>query len=194
MDAQLTELLTNYGDIAGIWFDGMWDKKDADWRLEKTYKLIHQLNPPHWSEAIITVRLMKVKIFKCLKKICPVTIQQDFLTSKSSGPLPKETCETINNSWGFNLKDDQHKVKKILIQYLVKAAGYGANFLLNVGPMPNGKIQPEHIASLKEMGEWLNANGETIYGTRGGPLTASDWGVTTQKGNKVYVHILELVR
>ena len=78
-----------------------------------------------------------------------------------------------------------------MVQYLVKAAGYDANFLLNVGPMPNGKIQPEHIASLKEVGEWLKINGETIYGTRGGPLTARDWGVTTQNGNKVYVHILK---
>ena len=56
--------------------------------------------------------------------------------------------------------------------------------------MPNGKIQPQHISSLKAVGEWMSANGETIYGTRGGPLTARDWGVMTQKGNKVYVHIL----
>jgi alpha-L-fucosidase len=56
--------------------------------------------------------------------------------------------------------------------------------------MPNGKIQPEHTALLKQMGEWMKANGETIYGTQGGPLSAREWGVTTQKGNKVYVHIL----
>ena len=56
--------------------------------------------------------------------------------------------------------------------------------------MPNGKIQSEHVALLKQMGEWLKANGETIYGTKGGPLSAREWGVTTQKGNKVYVHIL----
>jgi alpha-L-fucosidase len=107
------------------------------------------------------------------------------------GTLPKETCETINNSWGFNLQDNSHKSSKDLIQYLVKAAGYDANFLLNIGPMPNGKIQPEHIDLLNQMGEWLRKNAETIYGTRGGPLTARDWGVTTQNGNKVYVHILK---
>jgi alpha-L-fucosidase len=72
----------------------------------------------------------------------------------------------------------------------VKAAGYDANFLLNVGPMPNGKIQPEHIELLKQVGEWNRKHGETIYGTRGGPLSARDWGVTTQKGNVVYLHIL----
>ena len=192
MDAQLTELLTNYGDIAGIWFDGMWDKKDADWRLQKTYDLIHQVTAwQHWLEAIIIVHLTREKIFKCLKKIYRVITRRDSHQESKVGTLPKETCETINNSWGFNLKDDRHKSKKELIQYLVKAAGYDANFLLNVGPMPNGKIQPEHIASLKEMGEWLKIYGETIYGTRGGPLTARDWGVTTQNGNKVYVHILK---
>ena len=84
----------------------------------------------------------------------------------------------------------KNKSRKDLIQYLIKSAGYGANFLLNVGPMPNGKIQSEHVALLKQMGEWLKANGETIYGTKGGPLSAREWGVTTQKGNKVYVHIL----
>ena len=78
-----------------------------------------------------------------------------------------------------------------MIQYLVKSAGYGANFLLNVGPMPNGKIQPEHIDLLKQMGEWTKVYGETIYGTRGGPLSAREWGVMTQKGNKIYVHILD---
>jgi alpha-L-fucosidase len=56
--------------------------------------------------------------------------------------------------------------------------------------MPNGKIQPEHIDLLKQMGEWTKVNGETIYGTRGGPLSAREWGVMTQKGNKIYVHIL----
>src|SRR5690606_6111736 len=84
-----------------------------------------------------------------------------------------------------------NKSIKDLIQYLVKAAGYNANFLLNVGPMPNGKIQPDHVALLKQMGEWLNKNGETIYGTQGGPVSARNWGVTTSKGNKVYVHILD---
>jgi len=73
----------------------------------------------------------------------------------------------------------------------VKAAGYDANFLLNVGPMPNGKIQPEFDTRLREVGAWLARNGESIYGTRGGPVPPRDWGVTTSKGSRIYVHILD---
>jgi alpha-L-fucosidase len=191
MDAQLTELLTRYGDVAGIWFDGMWDKKDADWRLEKTYKLIHELQPAALVGSNHHLAPYAGEDFQMFEKDLPGHNTTGFSNEQVVGALPKETCETINHSWGFNLKDDHHKDRKELIQYLVKAAGYGANFLLNVGPMPNGKIQPEHMASLREMGEWLQLYGKTIYGTRGGPLTARDWGVTTQQGDKVYIHILQ---
>jgi alpha-L-fucosidase len=190
MDAQLTELLTGYGDVAGIWFDGMWDKPTADWRLEKTYKLIHQLQPAALVGSNHHVAPYEGEDFQMFEKDLPGHNTTGFAPTQKVGDLPKETCETINNSWGFNLKDDKHKSRKALIQYLVKASGYGANFLLNIGPMPNGKIQSEHIALLQQMGDWLKLNGETIYGTKGGPLTAREWGVTTQKGNKVYVHIL----
>ncbi|HEX6891877.1 MAG TPA: alpha-L-fucosidase, partial [Chryseolinea sp.] len=152
MDTQLSELLTNYGDIAGIWFDGMWDKKDADWRLEKTYKLIHQLKPAALVGSNHHRAPYEGEDFQMFEKDLPGHNTTGFSSEQVVGALPKETCETINNSWGFHLKDDHHKDKKVLVQYLVKAAGYGANFLLNVGPMPNGKIQPEHVASLKSVG------------------------------------------
>lgn len=191
MDAQLAELLTNYGDVAGIWFDGMWDKKNDDWKLERTYNLIHKLQPGALVGSNHHRTPYEGEDFQMFEKDLPGHNTTGFSPEQTVGELPKETCETINDSWGFNLKDDKHKSKKDLIQYLVKAAGYGANFLLNIGPMPNGKIQDEHIARLKEMGEWLTVYGETIYGTRGGPLSARDWGVMTQKGNKVYIHILD---
>jgi alpha-L-fucosidase len=190
MDAQLTELLTNYGDVAGIWFDGMWDKKDDDWRLEKTYSLIHQLQPATLVGSNHHRAPYNGEDFQMFEKDLPGHNTTGFAPEQKVGDLPKEICETINNSWGFNLQDSRNKSKKDLIQYLVKAAGYSANFLLNVGPMPNGKIQPEHIALLKQIGEWNQQYGETIYGTRGGPLSAREWGVMTQKGNKMYVHIL----
>ena len=100
-------------------------------------------------------------------------------------------CETINRSWGYNADDKRHKSLKELVHLLVKAAGYDANLLLNVGPRPDGTIRPEHDERLREVGEWLKKNGETIYGTRGGPITPRPWGVTTHKGNEVFVHVLD---
>lgn len=190
MDAQLSELLTNYGEVGGIWFDGMWDKIDADWRLNKTYNLIHQLQPGTLVGSNHHHKPYEGEDFQMFEKDLPGHNTTGFASDQKIGDLPKETCETINNSWGFNLKDASNKSGKELIQYLVKAAGYGANFLLNVGPMPNGKIQPEHVELLKQVGEWTKQYGETIYGTRGGPLSAREWGVMTQKDNKIYVHVL----
>jgi len=190
VDTQLSELLTHYGEIAGIWFDGMWDKKDDDWRLKKTYALIHRLQPAALVGSNHHRTPYAGEDFQMFEKDLPGNNTTGFAPEQKVGDLPKETCETINNSWGFNVKDQSFKSRKELIQYLVKAAGYGANFLLNVGPMPNGKIQPEHVALLRQIGDWTKVYGETIYGTRGGPLSAREWGVTTQIGNKVYVHIL----
>ncbi len=190
MDAQLTELLTGYGTIGGIWFDGMWDKKDAEWRLDKTYELIHSLQPVTLIGSNHHMPPYDGEDFQMFEKDLPGHNTTGFAPEQKIGALPKETCETINNSWGFNLRDDKHKSLTELIQYLVKSAGYDANFLLNVGPMPDGRIQNEHQERLLQMGEWLTKYGETIYGTRGGPLAPHSWGVTTKKGNKVYVHIL----
>ncbi|NQU88446.1 MAG: alpha-L-fucosidase, partial [Mariniphaga sp.] len=90
------------------------------------------------------------------------------------------------------IKDQDYKSTKRLIQTMVKAAGFGANFLLNTGPMPNGEIQPENVKTLLEMGEWLEKYGETIYGTRKGPISPQDWGASTvSKDGTIYIHILE---
>src|SRR4030095_10980847 len=97
----------------------------------------------------------------------------------------------MNNSWGFNLTDRRYKSTRDLVHYLVKAAGHGANFLLNVGPMPNGQNQTEVVQRLQEMCRWTSKYGESLYGTRGGPITPRSWGVTTQKGDTVFVHVLD---
>ena len=192
MDAQLRELLTNYGEIGGIWFDGMWDKPDADWRLATTYKLIHDLQPQALVGSNHHHAPFPGEDFQMFEKDLPGQNTAGFnQTAVVSNQLPLETCETMNNAWGFNIGDAQYKSTRQLIQYLVRAAGHNANFLLNVGPMPNGKIQPEFQTRLREIGQWVTRYGESIYGTRGGPISPRPWGVTTQKGNKVYVHILD---
>jgi alpha-L-fucosidase len=191
MDNQLRELLTGYGDIAGIWFDGWWDKPDADWHLDRTYRLIHSLQPA----ALIGNNHHRLPFpgedFQMFEKDLPGQKTADFNTTSEVGKLPLETCDTINNAWGYN-KDDKHlKSTARLIQYLARAAGYNANFLLNIGPMPNGKIQPEFVERLHGVGRWVEQNGESIYGTRGGPLPPTSWGATTQRPGKIYVHVMD---
>jgi alpha-L-fucosidase len=191
MDTQLTELLTNYGEIAGIWFDGWWDRPDADWKLGRTYSLIHSLQ----SQALIGSnhhrRPNPGEDFQMFEKDLPGGKNSDFNKDSEVGNLPLETCETINNSWGYNKNDKNLKSTKQIIHYLVRAAALNANFLLNVGPMPNGKIQPDFVSRLQEVGGWLGKNGEAIYGTRGGPVLPRPWGVTTIRDNKLYIHILD---
>ncbi|OAD42232.1 alpha-L-fucosidase [Polaribacter atrinae] len=192
MKAQLTELLTNYGEIGGIWFDGDWDKKNENWQYDEIYELIHDLQPQCLIGNNHHGLLKNGEDFQMFERDLPGENKTGFGTQKSNiGKLPKEVCATINGSWGFNLQDRMHKSKKELIHYLVRASGFGSNLLLNVGPMPNGKIQEEHINSLAEIGDWLKINGETIYGTKAGIIPPStDW-VSTQKGGVLYLHVLE---
>ncbi|HEV7502953.1 MAG TPA: alpha-L-fucosidase, partial [Vicinamibacteria bacterium] len=191
MDGQLKELLTNYGEIGGIWFDGWWDRPEADWRLDRTYKMIHELQPAALIGSNHHQRPFPGEDFQMFEKDLPGGRTADFNKDSVISALPLETCETMNNSWGYNLTDRRYKSTRDLVRYLVKAAGNGANFLLNVGPMASGKIQPEFVARLAEMGVWLTANGQAIYGTRGGPIPPRPWGVTTQKDDTVYVHVLD---
>ena len=202
MKDQLTELLTNYGEIAGIWFDGQWDQHEwdgkrfgklkADFKLDEVYKLIHKLQPKALIGSNHHLSPNPGEDFQMFEKDLPGKGTKDFATSAEDiGNLPLEVCETINGSWGFNLKDRKHKSEKQLIQYLVKAAGYGSNLLLNVGPMPNGKIQEEHIESLKKIGSWIKQNGQTIYKTKRGPIHPTDEIASTQNGNIIYIHLLD---
>jgi alpha-L-fucosidase len=191
MDAQLSELLTNYGPIGGIWFDGMWDKPKADWRLEKTYGLIHKLQPAALVGSNHHLTPFEGEDFQMFEKDLPGQNEAGFSHEATVSDLPLETCDTINRSWGYNSGDSRYKSTAELIRYVARAAGYGANFLLNIGPRPDGTIQPEFVERLKEMGAWLVKYGESIYATGRGPVGPRPWGVTTQKDGKVYVHLLQ---
>jgi len=191
MDGQLRELLTNYGEIGGVWFDGMWDKPNADWHLARTYGIIHQLQPAALVGSNHHKNPFPGEDFQMFEKDLPGGHTTGFNEGQGVSALPLETCETMNDSWGFRITDDQYKSTGDLIRYLVRAAGRNANFLLNVGPMPNGEIQPEFVQRLTGIGKWMKQYGESIYGTRGGPVAAGPWGVTTQRGGTVYVHVLD---
>ncbi len=194
-NAQLKELLTNYGAIGGIWFDGWWDQEKGPmkdrWRLEETYKLIHDLQP----HALIInnhhVKPYPGEDVQPFEQDLPGENDAGFNTTFISNRMPLEMAQTMNGSWGFNLIDDRFKSTKELIQNLVGAAGRNSNYLMNTGPMPDGQIQEENIQTYNEMGEWLKIYGESIYGTRGGPVGPRPWGVTTQKGNVIYVHVMD---
>jgi len=189
MDGQLRELLTNYGPIGGIWFDGMWDKPDVDWHLAKTYALIHQLQP---AALIIPNHHQRPKPgedVQTFERDLPGQNTAGFNTKEVSA-LPLESSNTLNGSWGFNIGDDHYKSPEQVEEMLVRAAGNNSNLLLNIGPMPNGEIQEEFVTRLQAVGAWLSRYGESIYGTRGGPVAPADWGATTRKDDKVYVHVL----
>lgn len=190
MDGQLTELLTNYGPIGGIWFDGMWDKPTADWHLDKTYALIHKLQPA----ALIIPNHHQTprpgEDVQTFERDLPGGNTAGFNTTFISTELPLESSDTLNGSWGFNIGDSNYKSAAEIERRLVRAAGNNSNLLLNIGPYPNGEIDPQFVMRLQAVGEWLAKYGDSIYGTRGGPIPPGDWGVTTQKGDKVYVHVL----
>ena len=103
---------------------------------------------------------------------------------------PWETCMTIARQWAWK-PDDEVKSLEQCLHNLVRSAGGDGNLLFNVGPKPDGTIEPLQIERLKDMGKWLEKYGYSIYGTRGGPFRPADWGVSTRKGNKVFLHILK---
>ena len=100
---------------------------------------------------------------------------------------------TMNNTWGYSITDRNYKDGDELIRRLVTAAGLNANFLLNIGPRPDGKLPDQAVEILKHIGQFMKVNGPAIYGTRGGCIPPQSWGVTTQKQNTLYIHILNNV-
>lgn len=199
MKQQLTELLTNYGKIDGVWFDGHWDQLDndhdktlqskVDWHYNEIYSLIHKLQPQCLIANNHHLSPIAGEDFQAFEKDLPGGNTTGF-GGASISQLPLETCETMNDAWGYNITDRKFKTYPALIRYIINAAGRNANFLLNVGPMPNGVIQKEFTDTLAKVGEWMKANGNSFYGTRGNVIPAQDWGVLTMRDKEVYVHIL----
>lgn len=200
MKAQLTELLTNYGDIAVIWFDGHWDQTadenrtdqsaKVDWHYPEIYGLIRRLQPNCLIANNHHLPPFPGEDYQVFERDVPGENEAGY-SGQEVSHLPLETCQTINRTWGFNITDDQYKSTKELIHLLVRTAGTGANLLLNVGPMPDGRIQQECLVRLSEIGDWMDKYGYTIYETQRGWVKPQEWGAVTRKDKTYYIHVLD---
>ncbi len=194
MNRQLTELLTNYGEIGAIWFDGHWDHdQDSvpfDWQLPEQYALIHSLQPKVLIGNNHHIEPFAGEDIQIFERDLPGQNTAG-LSGQAVSRLPLETCQTMNGMWGYKIKDQDYKSVDELIRYLVNAAGMGANLLLNVGPQPNGEIPAAALERFKAIGQWLGKYGETFYATEAGDFKEQPWGTSTRKGDKLYVHVFD---
>lgn len=195
MKGQLTELLTQYGDIGAIWLDGEWDHaKDQvpfDWQLNHIYDLVHRLQPSCLVGNNHHTTMKAGEDIQIFERDVPGENKGGFSEGQAvNAAYPLETCQTMNTSWGYNVGDQHYKSTRELLHLLIRTAGKGANLLLNIGPQPDGQLPAMALQRLKEMGVWLRRNGESIYGTTAGPISETDWGVSTRRGNVVYLHVL----
>ena len=197
---QLTELLTNYGEIINIWFDGHWDQTNPegsadrtsrlDWKYDEIYGLIHKLQPKCMVGNNHHMSPFAGEDFQMFEQDLPGQ-NSSGLNFQTASALPLESCVTLNDSWGYKIDDTHYKTVNQVIHTLVDAAGRNSNLLLNVGPMANGEIQQEFTDTLALVGKWVKQYGASVYGTRGGPLGPQTWGVTTQDAKHIYVHLFK---
>jgi len=190
MKAQLKELLTDYGHIGVMWFDGEWG---APWTHERGVELYN------WLRDLQPSLLINNRVDKGRKGAEGINKDRakykgDFDTPEQQIGLyqpewPWESCITICEQWAWKPNDKMKSLKEC-IQTLVRTAGGGGNLLLNVGPMPDGRIEPRQVDRLSEIGDWLEKYGESIYGTEGGPFKPADWGVSTHRDKTIYIHVM----
>lgn len=201
MEMQLRELLTKYGDVFVVWFDGLGNQRQYDGL--RFHKMIRELQP----RALINNRIGLTGDFVTPEQRLPGGIPRKGAKVGNTDPndqgvlqaapkpeefQPWETCMTINGTWGYNKNDQRFKSATELVRALIDAASKGGNFLLNVGPTPEGTIQPEFEERLRAMGEWLKVNGESIYGTTYGPVQGLPYGRMTAKGKTLYLHLFDI--
>jgi alpha-L-fucosidase len=175
MHGQLREICTHYGQIDIIWFDGLGGTA-KDWDSPKLFPMLRQLQP----HIILNDR-------------AGLPADHDTPEQRIGGfqkDRPWETCMTICQQWAWK-PNDRMKSLKECIQTLVRVVGGDGNLLFNVGPMPDGRIEPRQVERLREMGQWLGQYGQSIYGTRGGPFKTTARLASTYNGNVVYVHLLD---
>lgn len=187
MQAELRELLGNYGRIDLVWFD--WDSREPLYDQAQTYQIVKTLQP----RAIINNRL-DLGVGSSDRLI--LSTNADYYTPEQQvgaydDQRPWESCMTLSsrNQWAWGGPDDGVKSFEACLSMLIGCAGGDGNLLLNVGPMPTGEIHPDQVGRLRELGAWLEKYGESIYGTRGGPFKPGDYGASTRKGNTIYLHL-----
>jgi len=192
MKPQIRELLTNHGPIGVLWFDGEWVKDWTEPKGKAMYEYVRSLQP----NIIINNRVGKGR--QGMEGLSASAEDAgDFGTPEQQVPpsgLPGvdwETCMTMNDTWGYKSYDENWKSGPELIRTLVDVASKGGNFLLNVGPMPEGLLPRESVQRLEDMGKWMKVNSESIYGTTASPIGRPEWGRCTAKGNRLYLHVFE---
>jgi len=193
MKPQLAELLANYGPLGVLWFDGEWIKDWTEPKGKALYAWLRELQP----DLIINNRVGKGRQgMEGLNK-GDGEYAGDFGTPEQQVPatgLPGvdwETCMTMNDTWGFKSYDENWKSSAELIRTLVETTSKGGNFLLNVGPTPEGLIPQASVERLEAMGQWMAVNSESIYGTTASPIGKPEWGYCTAKGETLYLHVTE---
>ena len=188
IQAEMRELLTHYGQIDVFWFDS--DGRPADWHPQTTYPLVRGLQP----QIIIDNRL-EMGSGAEWENQGQLRANEDFYTPEQKvgaydDQRPWETCMTLGTQWSWK-PNDKIKSAHEVISILARTVGGDGNLLLNVGPMPDGRIEPRQVEVLKQIGAWMKVNSESIYGTRGGPWKPTKAIASTRKGNIVYLHILQ---
>ncbi len=194
---QLKELITGYGPLGVLWFDGEWIEEWTEQDGKDLYAYVRSLQP----SIIVNNRVGKGRSGMAGMSRDPEAAG-DFGTPEQEIPATGidgadwESCMTMNDSWGYNAADSNWKSTKTLIRQLIDIASKGGNYLLNVGPTAEGTIPEQSVIRLKEIGRWLATNGEAIYGTVASPLASTPWGRCTKKDlpsgkTRLYLHVFD---